>query len=458
MINEYEITEPGYIDAFDKEAFTEPQKEDTEGISGDGRAGIKIITHTSEFDELEDEWTELARESDTDVFQTYEWNRIWWDHFGQGKQLHIFTVYTEGCLAGIAPFFEDDVALFGIKSYTCLRFLGSYVTQPEGKPLSGSIPYSDYLDCIIRPGLETVFYEQLLHHFKEVLSSGHEIVLDEIPEESAILNTMIPLLGNKSQGLNCEIAEGSSSPVIQLCSSWDAYLKSLSVKDRYNARRYLKRSKKGKAIVFEVKKSNHPDELTGLQEAFIRLHQQQWNNRGFSGTFSEQRMHNFFIDISTSFYEKQWLEFNYAVPADAHNQIVAVDVLIKYKDKIYLLHRGLDENPLHKKKGPGNVLLYSRLNEAIYDGVKAFEMLRGSEEFKLRMATKINRNKKIRIYPGSSARRLSSALVKKYMKLTHHIRMEKSHVRLILGNKPLFSGISEYVQFLQGRIKHKFSN
>ncbi len=424
----------------------------------DDHTEIKIITEIEGFEALEQEWKELAWASDTLIFQTYEWNRIWWKHFGANKNLHIVAVYKGNKLAGIAPLFEDDITLFGRKVYTCLRFLGSYVSQPEGEPLIGSIPYSDYLGYIIYPGYEKIFYKLILQHFKEVVSYFDEIILDEVSEESSINDKMIPLMANCNYDLSYEIEQASSSPVIQLSSSWNSYLNSLNVKDRYNARRYYKRSKQGKAKVFNIEKLNHANELPGAQSDFIRLHQQQWNNRGFAGTFSEQRMRNFFMEISNSFYEKDLLEFSMAVPAEGDDKIVAVDVIITYKNRLYLLHRGMDEDPLYRKKGPGNVLLFARLNEAINDGVKVFDMLRGSEEFKLRMATKINQNKKIIVRSGFKPRGLLPGLAKKYMKLTHHIRIEKSHLKFVFKGEPIFKAVTKYSQFLQRRIKHKLHN
>lgn len=419
------------------------------------QAKIKIITNIDDFDSLEQEWKELAWKSDTLIFQTFEWNRIWWNHFGADKILHIVAVYSGNKLIGIAPLFEDDVTFLGRKVYCCLRFLGSYVSQPKGEPLIGGIPYSDYLDYIIHPGYDKLFYKQILQHFKGVISDFDEILLDEVSEESTIHNTMIPLLISSNNGLSYKVDQASSSPVIQLDPTWKEYLKSMNAKDRYNARRYYNRSRRGKKKVFNIEKLKHADELPGMQSDFIRLHQQQWNNRGFAGTFSEQRMRDFFIEISKSFYERDWIEFNMAVPAEGDKKYVAVDVIITYKNRIYLLHRGMGEEPLYRKKGPGNVLLYARLNEAINDGVHVFDMLRGSEEFKLKMATKINQNKKVIVCSDSPTRKLQTGLVNKTMTMIHHVRTEKSHIKHHFNEKPLFKGLTEYIQFLQRRIKHK---
>ena len=456
MIDQHEIKEPHSIQAFRSDLPEQSQLGDKGDRSEERHTEIKIITHTDELEALEQDWNGLARESDTHIFQTYEWNRIWWQHFGANKKLHIVAVYTENKLAGIAPLFEDDVHLFGRKVYSCLRFLGSYVSQPEGEPLIGNISYSDYLDCIIQPGYEQLFYRYILQHFEELKSEYDEIILDEVSEESVMSSIMIPLIEGSNFELSYKIEPASSSPVIQLDSTWKAYLNSLNVKDRYNARRYFKRSKKGNAKAFKIEKIKHPGELPGVLTDLIQMHQQQWNSRGFAGTFSEKRMCDFLMEISKSFYEHGWIEFNMAIPAEAGAKYVAIDAFLTYKNRVYLMHRGMDEDSLYRKQGPGNVLLFARLNEAIHDGVKVFDMLRGSEEFKIRMATKINQNKKIIVYTGNKAERLLPALVNKYMWSIRQARIEKIQVMQVFKGKSFFKAITEYTQFLHRRIKHKF--
>lgn len=455
MIDQNEIKESQTIAAFGQDETVQSRLGDGSKRPENGHTEIKIITHIEDFEALEQEWDKLAWESDTHIFQTFEWNRIWWRHFGTNKKLHIVAVYAGNKLTGIAPLFEDDITLFGYKIYTCLRFLGSYVSQPEGEPLIGFISYSDYLDCMIRPGHEQIFYQLLLQYFNETNSAFDEIILDEVSEKSDLCNAMIPLREKNNLGLKYEVKQASTSPVILLNSTWDSYLDSMNVKDRYNARRYYKRSKQGKAKTFKIEKIKHAEEIPGVLTDFIRMHQKQWNNRGFTGTFSEKRMRDFFMEIAKSFYEKDWIQFNMAVPIEA-DKYVAVDVFLTYKNRVYLMHRGMDEDSRYRKQGPGNVLLYARLNKAINDGVKVFDMLRGSEAFKLRMATTINQNKKIVISSGYKPGRLLPGLVKRYLKIFRHLRMEELHIIIVFNDKPIFKGMKDYIQFLHRRFKHKF--
>ncbi|MAO64153.1 MAG: hypothetical protein CL666_04070 [Balneola sp.] len=455
LIDHNEINETSSISAYTTGESEQSQIDDISRRTDSSQTEIRIITHIEDFETLEKEWQELVMEANTQIFQTFEWNQVWWKHFGANKKLHILTVYTENKLIGIAPLFEDTVTLFGHKVYTCLRFLGSYVSQPEGEPLLGSISYSDYLDCIIRPGCEQIFYQSFLQHFNDINSVYDEIILDEVPKKSDILNTLLPLIASGDQELNCIMEKASSSPVIMLDSTWDEYLKSLPKKARYHARRYFKRSETGNPNAFKIDKIKDPIELPVVLTDFIRMHQQQWNDRGFSGTFSEKRMRDFFMEIAQSFYEKNWIEVNVAIPEEENAKYVAIDVCITYKNRISLMHRGMDEESQYIKQGPGNVLLYARLHEAINDGVKVFDMLRGAEEFKLRLATEIKQNQKITLCPDYKNGRLLPRLIKSSMNVVKYIRNERLHLKYLFEDKSFNSGLSDYIHLLHERIEQR---
>ncbi|MCH8494814.1 MAG: GNAT family N-acetyltransferase [Balneolales bacterium] len=414
---------------------------------------IKIITNNEDFRALQDEWSVLAEESETHIFQTYEWNHVWWKHFGASKNLHIAVVYVGNKMVGIAPLFEDDVILLGRKVYTCLRFIGSYVSQPKGTPLIGTISYSDYLDFIIHPKYEILFFEFLLEHFNKIGNNFDEIILDDLSEKRYMSNTMTPLMEMRRLRLPYSVKKASSCPIIPLDPTWDDFLNSMNVKERYNARRYFNRSNYGKSMAFRIVKIQDDWELNSVLETLKRMHQIQWNNRGFAGTFSEDRMYNFFVEISKVLFEKSWIEFALAIPTDDDINCVAVDVYMTYKKRVYLMHRGLEEDSSYRKLGPGNVLLFTRINEAIKEGVQVFDMLRGSEEFKLRLAKNIVHTTQIVISSDRKSQRLRASIIKKYLKVSRQIRNEKSHVFIVFKGKTFSNGLSDYMHFLHRRIK-----
>jgi GNAT acetyltransferase-like protein len=64
------------------------------------------ITSEGEFDELRGPWDRIVdRLSVPSPFQSWEWNRVWWRHFGDGRPLRILGFFQDAELVGVAPFY-----------------------------------------------------------------------------------------------------------------------------------------------------------------------------------------------------------------------------------------------------------------------------------------------------------------------------------------------------------------
>src|SRR5207245_2294560 len=68
---------------------------------------IVEVTMLDGFDAMRTEWNQLVdRLPVPSPFQTWEWNRAWWNHFGEERALLILEFRQAGRLIGIAPFFR----------------------------------------------------------------------------------------------------------------------------------------------------------------------------------------------------------------------------------------------------------------------------------------------------------------------------------------------------------------
>src|SRR2546425_10514754 len=81
------------------------------------RAALRVVENAREFDALEGEWNALLEKSAASVFQSFEWQRTWWKHFGERREnarLHIVTVRVDDGLIALAPFYVDHVRTLGV--------------------------------------------------------------------------------------------------------------------------------------------------------------------------------------------------------------------------------------------------------------------------------------------------------------------------------------------------------
>lgn len=417
---------------------------------------IEIITDEFGFEKLEDEWGELTDKADTFIYQTFEWNRYWWKYFGTNKDLFIITLYEDETLLAVVPLFWDTFAINSNDIYSCLRLIGSSVSQPEGENLKGLRPYSDYLDAIIQPGYEEKVVEKLIHYFEEQELDFNEIILDEIPEDSCLWNVLLPILNKR--GIPFTVENSSKCPIIKLGMSWDDYQQNQSKKARYNNNRALRMvdedSKKG----FHVNEAEDLKEFHEGYELLVKLHQERWNQLGFPGVFAEERMYNFQRDIIEQFQKKGWVQIRMADPVKDAGHVIAVDLLFKYKNRIYLVHRALDQDSKFSKAGPGNVLLSVAMKEAADEGYEAVDFLRGTEGFKFRTANKVVQNKKIVIENPAVNNRAKSRFLKIYIQLKRRTEIEWVQLLLFLNGKTMAKGITGYIKFIYTRFRYKFSS
>lgn len=416
---------------------------------------LRIIDDEDDFHALEDEWGALVESGEFTIYQTFEWNKSWWKYFGAGKKLHIILMYDDdGSLITIVPFFRDSVCVAKNDVYACLRFLGSSVSQPKGPNLLGLHPYSDYLDFIIKPGYEEIAYAMLIQYLRRDEVAYHEIILDEIPEESTVWKYLIPEL--ESKNYDFKIENSSVCPIIKLGGSWDDYQNSLSKKQRYNNNRALRMvdedSKKG----FHVKEVQNVDELNETFDLLVDLHQKRWNQMGFPGAFGEIRMYNFMKEVVTDFFEKGWVQLRTAESVREKGRVIAVDLLFEYRNRTYLVHRALNSDSHYSKYGPGNVLLSVAIKSATEKNMDYLDFLRGEEQFKFRTANTTAINKCITI-AGTHQNSTVAVITRKYVAAKRRLELEWIQFNLFLKGETFNPGLAGFFKFLHMRLKAKLA-
>ena len=98
------------------------------------------------FQEIENEWESVLRDSpENTLFLTSQWQKVWWDTFGEGHTMCGFTYPEPNEISAIASL---------AKSGDTVSFIGSEDTF-------------DYNDFLIRPGHEVGFYQTLLDCMEE---------------------------------------------------------------------------------------------------------------------------------------------------------------------------------------------------------------------------------------------------------------------------------------------------
>jgi CelD/BcsL family acetyltransferase involved in cellulose biosynthesis len=299
------------------------------------------------FSTLEEAWQRLLPVANVDtVFLTPQWQRIWWQKFGQRAELCLLSLREDNQLLGIAPLMREGNTL-------------SFV---------GDTDVCDYLDFIVARGKEVAFYETLLDY----LDKDDRIALDLhcLAASSPALTNLVPLA--EKRGYSVETTLEDVCPRVDLPPSWEEYLALLAKKDRHELRRKMRRLfENGEARYYAIER---PEELTEGLEEFFRLHRQ---SRQDKAKFMTDEMAHFFRQIATMAAEMGHLKLYFL---EIEGVRTSTALCFDYGDELSLYNSGYD--PAYASLSVGLLLKAFCLKEAIAAGKKRFDFLRGAEPYK----------------------------------------------------------------------------
>jgi|GEM_PF-760477 len=413
---------------------------------------LKIISSDSGFDDLKNEWIALSEKSSTSIFQTYEWQRLWWKYYGDGSKLYLILFYKADELIGIAPFFIDIFSIGKFSVLRRLRFLGSNASVSRQYNSTPDYGVSDYLDMIILPGYENAVAKRLLHHLKNNPGAFDIIELDEVSRDSNIFNSILPLLDNAVW--HYKIIKREICPRILVLGTLADFMRSLSSKIRYQLTKI--RRDRIKDSIFEVNKVRSAQELKHEFDEFVKLHQQRWNAQGLPGAFVDSRFKNFLKEISELFLNNGWL---YLTSANSKGKCLAIEYAFKYKNNYYDYLKAFDDQSPYAKYRPGRALLLQLIEEAIEDKASVVDLLRGSEPYKFEIATDWHWVHKITIgnpVYGWRFRYNIFLLIFFFSLLNHRIKKEIRIAHAQWTNFGLLGFASHYFPMTMKKLKNKY--
>ena len=299
------------------------------------------------FQEIEREWESVLRDSpENTLFLTSQWQRVWWDTFGEGHTMCGFTYPESNEISAIASL---------AKSGDTVSFIGSEDTF-------------DYNDFLIRPGHEVGFYQTLLDCMEEQKFGMLRLV--SLRETSPTLQ-ILPDLARK-HGYTVEVKEEDVTSGIGLPSTWDEYLSLLNKKDRHELRRKIRRM--DSQTDWKWYSLTEPTEVNERLGEFIKLMRQ---SRADKDEFMTPERERFFYNITQRMSELGLLQL-YFLHMDGVT--VATSLCFDYGGSRLLYNSGYD--PEYAYYSVGLLLNAMCLKDAIEQGLTYFDFLRGPEPYK----------------------------------------------------------------------------
>lgn len=324
---------------------------------------IEEIRHTERFKSLASEWNSLLSQSGANnIFLTWEWVSNWWQVYGSGKELRVLVVKgPQESIVAIAPLYIHTRTFLGGLSVNEVRFLGT------GEDVS-----PDYLDFIIMRGFENEAIDTVMRYL--AAENDWDIVHLTDMLSTSITTGVIRKVAVDNR-LLVEKAERAICPYIRLRPDWDEYVHSLSSNMRFNIKRRMRNLEKDFRARYFVWQ-----DMGGLEYVMGRLaslHNKRWEQKGGEHSFSSEQYNGFHKAVAREFALKGWLQLNCL---ELNGEIVAILYDYRYGGKIYYYQGGFD--PSLYKYSLGLVLRAYVIQEAIKDGIKEIDLLKGAYEHK----------------------------------------------------------------------------
>jgi CelD/BcsL family acetyltransferase involved in cellulose biosynthesis len=296
-------------------------------------------------------WNALVARAHAPVpFLTWQFQTTWTRAFVDGP-LHLLGVQDGGAeWVGALPLFETAAA--------------------EGPVLRlvGGVDVADYLDVVAVAGREEEVWKALLAALDDD-PAWRALDLQPIVETSPTA-ALLPTLA-RAAGLSCRAEPVDRCPVIELPASWDAYLASLSGKDRHELRRKLRRAE-GAGPRIEV--ARDPAGIAAAMDRFLVLHRK---SKVGKARFMDARMESFFRDVGGALAEAGWAALWVLW---LESRPAAALFCLEYAGSVGLYNSGFD--PDARLFSPGVVLIARTIEDAIARGFRRYDFLRGDEPYK----------------------------------------------------------------------------
>ena len=306
-----------------------------------------------EFSQLWADWEVLLSRCDLPtVFQTPLWHRTWWQEMAGQAELRLTTVRDNGTLVGIAPLmYQDDTVMF-----------------------LGDTDLWDYHDFVVAPDRDADFYPALFGSLEQ--QPWRQLQFSSLPQDSSVL-AYLPDLA-RSHGYKPEVTQEDVSPGVVLPATWDEYLTDLSKKDRHELRRKLRKLERQATYQWYGVDGDSSLE-TALADFFALMR----DSRQDKAIFLTPERELFFRHMAKEMARTGVLKLYFM---EIGGERVAGALCFDYGQTRFLYNSGY--NPEYGTLSVGLLLKALCLRQAIEEGKRYFDFLRGDEPYKYDLGAK----------------------------------------------------------------------
>ena len=333
-----------------------------------------IVSSLRPLEEIAGAWRDLlARSGSDEPMLSPDWLLPWWRKFGGegGRELRVGVAYRGDTLVGLVPLLARwHWYALGIP-FRRLELLGTGEDERDEV-------CSEYLDVIAERGAEDELVASLADALaRGVFGSWDELVLDGLRGTSALPGKLAAEL--RRRDAQSSVDEVDAARFIPLPATWEAYLQGLPATSRYLVNRSLRDFDRWAGGGFELHKVTSRDELVEGRRVLLALHGSRW---GDEGAFGSPRFDAFHGEVMPALLDRGALDLSWIC---ARGEPVAALYNLRWRDKIYSYQCGrrLD---VPREIRPGIVMHAHAIRSAIAAGMREYDFLGGTSQYKRKLA------------------------------------------------------------------------
>ncbi len=318
-----------------------------------------------------DAWNALAcRSPHHRIFQTFEWNRSWWEAFGAGRELWVLLVHEGETLVAVAPLALARQRVYGLPQRV-LEVMGFGV--------------SDYFDFLVEPERPDLL-ERMLHFIRDSGPAWDMLFIPYLLDESPTFDALPRFFRQRALGVDIRTRYEAPTRCFGIEPQDDQKLpRKKSLKRHFN---HFARSG-----TLEFHNLRAADEIAPYLDTLFRQHIERRALTVDPSRFLDPAHQHFYRVLTREMGPTGWLLFS-LVQFDG--QPIALHFGFEFQNRL-LWYKPTFDVAL-ASQSPGEVLIKYMMEDALARGLAEFDFSIGEEEFKYRFANQTRQTHALRVF------------------------------------------------------------
>ena len=237
--------------------------------------------------------------------------------------------------------------------------------------LVGDREVCDYLDFAVAPGREEEFFRILLGHLRSAGIAGLD--LGAVRVDSSVMTRLVPVANEL--GYEATVHPEEVSLEMALPATWDAFLLTLSGKERHEIRRKMRRVAEAGPVSYRLVEGR--DEVDREMETFLTLFAM---NRKDKAAFMTGPMASFFRSLARAMAAEKMVRLFFL---ELDGIAAATVMCFDYNARVYLYNNAYDDQ--FRAFSVGLLCKVFSIRDSIERRRGAYDFLKGGEAYKYRL-------------------------------------------------------------------------